>query len=154
MAAAPIIAGRYIAPAGAPECSHGWSGAEAKPTGAEPVDLPNQNTRSPGRGEGIRAAVIPARSSFRRPSGTVARESHCVPRVTLRSPDGGLRSTRGYSPPPHSGLKTRIEVLSPSCIRTVAYEDTEHFLANPQRTLSLLMEGESACDQVSTADDA
>lgn len=59
-----------------------------------------------------------------------------------------------YSPPPHSGLKTRIEVLSPSCIRTVAYEDTEHFLANPQRTLSLLIEEESACDQVSTADDA
>lgn len=39
----------------------------------------------------------------------------------------------------------RIDVLSQSGIRTVAYEDTEHylitrgFLANPQRTLSLLM---------------
>ncbi|HTN04770.1 MAG TPA: hypothetical protein VL132_22980, partial [Planctomycetaceae bacterium] len=122
---------------------------------AEPVDLPNQRTRSPGRGEGIRAVVIPATSSFRRPSGTVARESHRVPRVALRPPDGGLRFTRGYSPPPHSGLKTRIDsfdVLSPSGIRTVAYEDTEHFLvtrgflANPQRTLSLLMEEDASSE--------
>ena len=29
-----------------------------------------------------------------------------VPRVALRPPDGGLRSTRGYNMPPPPGLKT------------------------------------------------
>jgi predicted ATPase len=51
-----------------------------------------------------------------------------------------------HSPILMSYPDARIDVLSQSGIRTVAYEDTEHFLvtrgflANPQRTLSLLME--------------
>lgn len=51
-----------------------------------------------------------------------------------------------HSPILMSYPDARIDVLSPSGIRTVVYEDTEHFLvtrgflANPQRTLSLLME--------------
>lgn len=56
-----------------------------------------------------------------------------------------------HSPILMSYPDARIDVLSQSGIRTVAYEDTEHFLvtrgflANPQRTLSLLMEEGDAC---------
>lgn len=52
----------------------------------------------------------------------------------------------------------RIDLFSSSGIRTVAYEDTEHFLvtrgflANPRRTLSLLMEEDNATEQPSETD--
>jgi hypothetical protein len=45
--------------------------------------------------------------------GTLSCDCDCgprvVPRVALRPPDGGLRFTRGYSPSPVSGLKTRVD---------------------------------------------
>ncbi len=83
------------APAGAQECSHGWSGGTTQSSVAEPVVAGTPIAIAP-EGQRKRAYVLEL-SRFRRPSGT---------EDTIRKPPrGSLRFTRGYIPVPLPGQK-------------------------------------------------
>ena len=97
------------APDGASDCSHGCSGAAAKPTAAEPVEGPNigfapDGATEPESSKRLRAETIPAPL----PGRFGGREG---PRVSLRS-------TRGYIPRPHPGPNT--EPMEDLCSASVA----------------------------------